>query len=374
MRSVKCSVRTDAAAWRGPLSNPLCWIEAFRLRYLIVALVMALAGCATSDRAPVAPPIYVPKSTWLQVDRDIGAASLAATGSARNYALGAMDKWRASVHKRNETDFIPWFTSYWTQQRLAIKVAWYKLGSEEGMDPVEKKLAAYLQDQYNDRVLEPVAGKIDPDAVRERSTALYIQLLGEQIKGIPQRYGVPLDQFDQRIQDIPAIVLATHPVHSASLYQIVHADPIAKLPAYEALVAQIRNDAGGTEVGPSDTRISPVAEQASKKLLDRIATNVGASAAAAAVGGVPGIIISMGAFGYGAITHDKERPKMEAQLRESLDAALDDMWLRLVENNATGVMAGVHYLSRQIEGSLVTVATQPVEPEPAMRDLPLSGE
>jgi hypothetical protein len=335
---------------------------------------MALAGCATSDRAPVAPPIYVPKSTWLQVDRDIGAASLAATGSARNYALGAMDKWRASVHKRNETDFIPWFTSYWTQQRLAIKVAWYKLGSEEGMDPVEKKLAAYLQDQYNDRVLEPVAGKIDPDAVRERSTALYIQLLGEQIKGIPQRYGVPLDQFDQRIQDIPAIVLATHPVHSASLYQIVHADPIAKLPAYEALVAQIRNDAGGTEVGPSDTRISPVAEQASKKLLDRIATNVGASAAAAAVGGVPGIIISMGAFGYGAITHDKERPKMEAQLRESLDAALDDMWLRLVENNATGVMAGVHYLSRQIEGSLVTVATQPVEPEPAMRDLPLSGE
>lgn len=285
-----------------------------------------------------------------------------------------MENWRVRVHKRSETDFIPWFASYWTQQWLAIKVAWYKLGSEEGMDPVVKRLAAYLQEQYIDRVLEPVARKIDPDAVRARATERYVQRLGEQIKDIPQRYGVPLDQFDQRIKDIPAIALATHPAHSASLYQIVHADPIAGLPAYEALLAQIRNDAGGTNVGPSDSSISPVAERASEKLLARIATSSGASAAAAAVGGVPGIIISMGAAGYGAITLDKERPEMEARLRESLSAALDDMWGRLVENDATGVMAGIHYLSRRIEGSLATAAVQAVEPKPATREIPLWGD
>jgi hypothetical protein len=55
---------------------------------------------------------------------------------------------------------------------------------------------------------------------------------------------------------------------------------------------------------------------------------------------------------------------MEAQLRENLNAALDDMWLSLVEDPATGVMAGVYALSEQIEGSLAKTLTQPVKLEP----------
>ncbi len=105
----------------------------FSLRSLTVTLMVALAGCATPDRLPApTPQVQVPESTWWQVDSDIGTASLAATGSARNYARGTMENWRSRVQKRTESDFIPWFTGYWTQQWLAIKVAWYKLSAEEG--------------------------------------------------------------------------------------------------------------------------------------------------------------------------------------------------------------------------------------------------
>ena len=357
------------------LTGTFCETAILSLRSLSVALIVALAGCATPDRpSDLTPPVYVSEKTWWQVNGDISAASLEAKESAGNYARGTMEKWRSLVHKRTEADFIPWFTGYWTQQWLAIKVAWYKLNGEEETDPAAIRLAAYLQEQYYNRVLDPVAKEIDPDIVRDQATKLYVQLLSKQLRRIPQRHGVPSAQFDRRIKDVPAIALTPHPDRNASLYQIVHADPLATLPAYVGLIAQIRQDAGSAGVGPSDARISPVAKRAAEKLEAQLATRGGAGVAAAAVGGVAGVIISLGAAGYGVIAHENERPNMESQLRETLNPVLDDMWVSLMEDPATGVMAGVNHISQQIEGSLAKPIMQPVTLEPLPRGIPLQSE
>ncbi|RJG14306.1 hypothetical protein D3879_01695 [Pseudomonas cavernicola] len=345
------------------------------LRSLIVVLMVALAGCATPDRAPdLTPPVLISENTWRQVDRDIVAASLAATGSVKNYARRSMESWRDRVYQRNEAEFIPWFTSYWTQQWLTIKVAWYKASTGAETDPAASRLATYLQEQYHDRVLEPVAKEIDPDAVMELAMKLYVQLLDKQFQGIAQRYGVPLDQFDRRLKDIPAIALAPPPAHSASLYQILHADPIDSLPAYVALVDRIRNAAGGTGAGPSDASISSLAKRTSEKLEATLVPRGAASAAAAAVGEVAGMMISIAAAGFSAILHENERPEMVEQLRVILNVALNDEWRSLMENPATGVMGGVNYLSGQIEGNLTKTVTLPVKFEPVPREVPLPGE
>ncbi|MBL0166311.1 MAG: hypothetical protein IPP85_03820 [Propionivibrio sp.] len=372
----KCLIRTCATAGEQPKTNLVYGSRIFNLARLIVALMVVLAGCATPDRIPrLTPPVQIAEETWRQVDSDIVAASLAATLPAKNYARGSMESWRDRVHQRTEADFIPWFTGYWTQQWLAIKVGWYKLNAgEDKTNPAVNRLAAYLQEQYQDRVLGPVAKEIDPDLVRAQATNLYVRILGEQLQGIQQRYGLPLDQFDRRLKDIPAIALAPPPAHSASLYQIIHAEPIAKLPAYVALIDHIRRDAGGAGAGPSDARISPVAKKASERLLAKLAASGGASAAAAVVGGVGGVIISLGALGFGAIGHENERPEMEAQLRESLNAALDDMWLGLMESPTTGVMAGVYHIAEQVEECFFQTLTQPLMFEPLPREIPLSGE
>jgi hypothetical protein len=346
----------------------------FKLRLGVVGLlVVLLAACASPQRTPEAtPPVQVSETVWWQVDSDIVGASRAATGPATNYARGFMESWRSRVARRIETDFIPWFTGYWTQQWLAIKVAWYQLSIGEGTDPATLRLAAYLQEQFRERVLDPVAREIDPDVVRGKATRLYIQLLGEQVQGIPRRYGVPRDQFDRRLKGIPAIALGPPAAHDASLYELVNAVPIDALPAYVALTARIRKGGAGVGEGPSSARISPVAKRASEKLMARLATSGGASAAAAAVGGVAGMVISLGSLGFGAIAHANERPEMEAQLREHLGAALDDMWHAQMLDPASGVMAGVSYLSGQIEGNLAQTVVRPVEFEPGPREIPLS--
>jgi hypothetical protein len=199
---------------------------------LIIVLLLALAGCATPDRGPeLTPSIVIPQSVWQQVDRDIVAASLAATEQAQHHALGAMEHWMDLVYQRTDADFIPWFSSYWTRQWLTMTVAWYKLNAKGEKDSSANRLTLYLQEQYQERVLQPVAKELDPELIMAQTTGFYVQQFAERLQKIPQRYGLPPDQFDQRLKDIPAIALAPPAAHSASLYQLAHVDPFDRLPA-----------------------------------------------------------------------------------------------------------------------------------------------
>lgn len=324
------------------------------VRALIVALLVALAGCASSDR----PAVVVSDSTWRRVDGDIARASHAATGQATGYAHGAMADWKGLVYQRTEADFIPWFSSYWTRQWLTMKVTWYRLNAGGERDPTVNRLAAYLQEKYHDRVLEPVAEEIDPDAVMQRAMKHYVQHLAYRLQGIPPRYGVPLEQFDQHLKSIPAIALG--PVHSASLYQMVHADPFEELPAYKALVERIRNAPGGSALWSADAGISSIAKRTSETLEAELATSSAASVAGAVVGRVAGSVLSLGVAAFNAIARENERPEIEAQLRHNLSVALEQEWLDMLRNPDSGVLAGVYYLSGQIEEGLPASSTRPI--------------
>ena len=108
-----------------------------------------------------------------------------------------------------------------------------------------------------------------------------------------------------------------------------------------------------------------MAEQAAETLVAKLALSGGAGVAAAAVGGVAGLAISLGAAGFGAIAHESERPAMEAQLREDLNSALDAMWHSLMDDPVTGVMAGVYRIQVQIGRSLIEAHAQALESESA---------
>lgn len=375
MSSLTCWVATYPMVGGRGQSKPLCGIARLNRHCLTLALVVALVGCAIANRAPeLTPPILISESTWRQVDSDIVAASRAAAEPAKSHARDAMASWRELIRRRTETDFVPWFTGYWTQQWLSMKVAWYKLSAGKEAAPTEDRLATYLQEQYRDRVLKPVAKEIDPDLVMQQAMKAYVLLLGEQLEGIPRRYGLPLEQFDRRLKGIPAITLAPPAAHNASLYQIVHADPIERLPAYEALLDRLRNTAGGAAGGASDTGISSLAKRTSKKLVSELATSGVASAAAALAGRAAGMLISLGAAGFSAMLRENDRPEMEVQLRQNLSITFDEEWLSLMENPATGVLAGVYYLSGKIEGSLGNSDRLPVKFESPPREAHLPGE
>ncbi|UTL82751.1 hypothetical protein [Pseudomonas putida] len=341
---------------------------------VLLCLLLALGGCAGKRPPAPPPPAVLTPAAWQRIDQELIDASVGAAGSANDYARRSMRVWKEQVQQRTESHFIPWFTGYWTQQWLTLKVAWYKLNSGEGREPAEKRLALYLQEQYQNRVIEPVAEQINPEVIRDRACELYLQLFGQQLPAIIQRYNAPPDQLSQRLNRVPAIALGPPPARNASLYQLLKAKPLDQQPAWLALRDHLHRQAAKGP-GQTDVGLSSVATRASEKLGATLAPRGIASAVASAVGKVAGAMISVAAAGYGMITHDRDHPEMVEQLRVILNVALNQEWQELMENRQSGAMAGVYYLSGQVEDSLLASAPRPVDqavqPEQPARQEPL---
>lgn len=323
------------------------------LRALSVAALLLLAGCASSARAPVTPPaVVVSPATWQQIDRDIVSASQQSTEQVRVFAQGSMEHWRIRVYEQTEENFIPWFSSYWTQEWLSMKVSWYTISASGEQDASTKRLATYLLEQYQKRVLAPVAVEIDPDAILGQATAFYAQLMAKQMPLIAQRYGVPVAQLYGHLQKVPAIALGPPPARDASLYQIVSTEPLNTLPAYAALIDKIHTEGGSKGIAGTDAGMAPVAKRASQRMEAEMAPRGAASAVAAAAGKLVGGVISIGVAGIRAIIQASDRPDSEALIRSSLGSTFDKAWLKLLQNPTTGVMAGTLHIAGQVEGSL----------------------
>ncbi|WP_033035297.1 hypothetical protein [Pseudomonas corrugata] len=320
------------------------------LRSLVLAVLIAMAGCATPPRGQQVSAVA--QDTWRQVDQQIIAASKSAVGQAEVYARGSMEHWRVLVYERTEAEFIPWFSSYWTQEWMAVKVSWYAASAKGEVDSASNRLALYLQEQYRERVLEPVAVEIDPEAIRAAATSYYVRLLDQQVRVIAQRHQIPNELMNRRLHGIPAINLGPPAARNASLYEMVHTEPLNTLPAYAALIDHV-SKAAPTGAGPSDAVIATVAQRTSEKIEAQFATRGAASAAAAVAGKAAGALISVGVAGVRAIIHEGERPEMEAQIRKSLSAAFDEAWYKSLKHPLSGVLAPVYYLDEEIEGELV---------------------
>ncbi|WP_038436697.1 hypothetical protein [Pseudomonas brassicacearum] len=322
------------------------------LRSLMLAVLLVLAGCATSQRGQQDATVAISQDTWRQVDRQIIAASKSAIEQAGLYARGSMEHWRVLVYDRTEAEFIPWFSSYWTQEWLAMKVSWYSASAKGEEDSSARRLAVYLQEQYREQVLEPVSVEIDPEAIRANATSYYLRLLNQQVQVIGQRQQIPIELMNRRLHAIPAVSLGPPAARNASLYEMVHTEPLNTLPAYAALIDHV-NKAAATGSGPSDAVIATVAQRTSEKIEAQFATRGAAGAAAAVAGKAAGALISVGVAGIRAIIHEGERPEMEAQIRKSLSAAFDEAWFKSLKHPLSGVMAPVYYLDEEIEGNLV---------------------
>ncbi|MCY1495579.1 hypothetical protein D9M68_294840 [compost metagenome] len=326
-------------------------------RVLLIVLLVALAACAGREPAAEAPPPAPPSEySWRQIDQEIVGASEAAQVQAEEFAQASMDRWMDLVYQRTDSHFVPWFSGYWTQQWLSMKVGWYRLDSDGEKEQVVQRLAQYLQEQYRKRVLDPVARTTSPEAIMQQATRTYVQLLGQHLAEIPPRHGVPAALFERRLQEIPAILPAAPGSPRASLYQIIHTDPVTRLPAYAALIQGIRQAGDENGVGNAHTGISSVAADASARLEAELVTGGVASVVGMAIGRVAGSLLSLGASGFTAIARENARPKLEAQLRQNLNAAFDEQWLDLMRNSSSGVLAGVHSLAGQIESGVAATA------------------
>jgi len=332
---------------------------------LWIVLVLVLGACARAPVPPVpqAPSFKIPRATLNAIDDRIGVASVHARNGAMAYARVAMEEWQGLVRRYTEEVFIPWYSSYWTQQWITTKVAWYQLQYAEGEATPEERLAAYLQEAFSEQVLQPVNGHVDPVAVMQASANDYLRELESGLSGLPSEFQIPPAAFDRHLAIIPAIVVHAGEPREASLLDVLNAQDLRDLPAYEALLRRIAAANGIDPDAPAGDRLTLVARRAVDKLVGTAAVRGGTAAAAAIVGGLWGAAVSAGAAVWGVAEHDRDMPAMQAQLRDNLEAALDIMWQGLVEDPHAGVTAPVQHMATQIDQAVYHPVRTPLPPE-----------
>jgi len=322
--------------------------------YLLIVIITVMSGCIQPPTKTVTqpPPYHFQPGTLHALNEGIFTASVQARHESEAYARVAMEEWLWRVRQRIEEDFIPWYSSYGIQQWMTAKVVAFKLLYTEGEATPEERLVSYLQEQFYEQVLEPVNSFVDPQTVMEDAAVNYLQELRERLDRLPSEHDVPAAAFRQHLETIPAIVVQEVPPQEASLYEVLQAADLSALPAYKALLGKVAAASDVANPTPSADRLQVVANQAVTRLLDSVSLSAGTATASTMVGGYWGIAISAGSAAYAAMEHNHEKPAMEAQLRENLDAALDLMWKDLVDDPRGGITALVYYMSTQIEDTV----------------------
>lgn len=321
---------------------------------LLLALVAVLGSCSHEPSRTMAPiPQYnIPSETWRSIDEQIIVASVDARHESEAYARIVMSEWLWRVRQTTEGVFIPWYSSYMTQQWLATKVAWYRLWYTGGGPTPEDRLVDYLQDEFYEQVLEPVSSFVDPRIVMVDVADSYLREFACRLDVLPYEYDIPVSVFERHLESIPAIVVRADSLLIVSLYEALQVGDIASLPACVALLSQTPAGEGVYNQVPLSNRLHVVARSAVTELADSLMLRSGTTAASSMVGGAWGVIIYTGATIWDVTDHNNNKPEMERQLHENLDVALDAVWQGLVEDQKHGVMALVHHMATQVEAAL----------------------
>lgn len=318
-----------------------------------VALVIT-AGCSSSPRSPetVAPEPETPAATWQMVEQDILQATATAKTDASAYAHQEMDQWMAGVRRLTEEEFIPWYTSYLTQEWLAVKVAFYKSNDADDEAAAVNRLARYLQEQYVDRVLEPASEETDPSRILRRSTQLFVDTLTREIDPIGPRYQIPDNRLREHLYQIPAVSAEDELAPGVSVGRLISTDDLSELRPYATLMEQI--ESAGVDINSrlTEGELSPIASAVAETFVRKIAVRGGAAAAAAVVGGPIGMAVSLGIAGYSVGEHSKQEPELKAQTRDVIGPAVEQMQRNLMDDPRNGVLGGITHINGQIEQRL----------------------
>ena len=317
----------------------------------ITALLLTIAGCALRSPTPdsVEPVRPLSADEWAEIKEQIWTASALAQSEAESQARQAMQAWMARVREKSEKEFVPWYSAYWTQQWIGFKTGWYEMGKEEDEPPVKDYLVEYLQERFNELVLEPAAVEGSPQTITEQAAAHYILLLSEQLQCLPKMHAVPLLSLQKKLEWIPLIAPSGKPPSSAPLSLVMQQTDLAGTPAYDVLIGHADSVDSPENTTPNETRLQRVAEDTVARLVAELPVRAGGGSAALVVGEALGLFISAGVSVWSAISHNQARPEIESQLRVALDAGLEDIWQTLMDDPQQGVMFPVNHMNQQIE-------------------------
>ena len=330
----------------------------------LLLTLLFVTGCALPERwVPLeeGPEHRVPTYIWEQVDQAIFKASVSATARAVDAARSAMNAWEERTWRRIETDFIPWYVDYWTQEWLFMHMIWYQMQAQES---APERMKSYLLAQFSQRVLQPVSQVTDPARIAATAAQVYLDELRASVARIQDGNRIPTRAWRRRMDRFALIELPGSPPERASLGELLQPGDMRAPGAYSRLIAYARSAEAEISTTPPGSELDRLIDRLGSGLEERAALKGGVAAAATIAGGGLGLLISAGAALFGFQDHEAIKPDLEVEVRNALKSLLQRTSDKLMHDRRHGVLSPIQHMHAHLEEHIWNDLLHPLPDSP----------
>lgn len=313
----------------------------------IVVVVLAAVGrflVVTDAPKPIASPQAprtIPQSIpWNEVDKAVASAMSDARKSAEVFASQQLDVWVADLMTRVDPDFLDWYFSYWTQQKLGLEGLW-QYGVKyffESQPSAAEKLTEKIQQEFSKRVLRPQIAELALERIVRGTATVYMDRLRTNLSSVPTTYKIPSAEWDKYVE---GIALTT-----------IGADGNRETPV--TLKALTASSAGGAVLIAGKMKVlvaklsSKVMAKSAGKVASNMAIKTGEKVVAKAGRKFLGTIVGIGVLVWDVWDHNQTVAVNRPILRKAIADYFAELKVSLLTDADAGIMATFNDLERQV--------------------------
>jgi hypothetical protein len=302
-------------------------------------LLFKKSGSGDRSRQITKKPV-ITKVDWTRINRDVQSAMSKTRLHIQELAAEKLNVWIKNQMKRVDGDFLPWYFSYWTQQKIGLKSLMYQVLNWVDSDnpPPAERITEEVQEEFASRVLRPQIAQLEVERILTEVITEYSTRLSREFKKIPGEYHIKQADWDRYLQDIAVMVKNVEANRQTSLSLKAIAGVTAG-----GMVLMFRS------IKPLITRIgSRISSKMAAKAASRMATKTGGKVAAKLGGRFIGTIIAVGIIIWDVWDHFQTKKKALPVLRQNIQDYLNEVRESILHDPEFGIMTIIYEMELSI--------------------------
>ncbi|MCP4146306.1 MAG: hypothetical protein GY757_01020 [bacterium] len=174
--------------------------SAGRILWLIVA-IFALAALGkhffsntenhSHEHTPI-EKVQSPKVDWNVIDAEVAEKLKASRAETEVYASQQLDQWVKENMERVDNDFLEWYFSFWTQQKINLLGLWAqgKKWIFSDSPAAARAITLEVQEEFSDRVIRPENAQLELERIIGEVVSFYTGTLKGKLETIPFKYSI----------------------------------------------------------------------------------------------------------------------------------------------------------------------------------------
>jgi len=322
-------------------SSKILWVLVFLIILVGVGKTLLFKSNDKLKKVPVIikKPV-VTKVEWSKVNQAIRDVMKTAREKTKKEASTKLDEWINTMMVRVDKDFLEWYFSYWTQQKMGLKSLLYQVLNWVDSDnptPAER-ITEEVQEEFSNRVLRPQIAQLEIERILNEIVSDYSTSLNEKLQEIPQEYKIKRADWERYLSDISIIVKNVE----ASRHTPISLKALAGVTA-GGIVLMFRS------IRPIITKISArVSAKLAAKTASKMATKTGGKVAAKMGGKFLGTIIAVGIIIWDVWDHYSTKKKALPVLRNNIYDYFMEVKESLLHDPEHGIMTIIYGMETSI--------------------------